>query len=147
MPRLYSKLCSLSQWCHPTISSSVVTFSSHLQSLPGSGSFHTSQFFASCGQSIDIAASASVLPMNIQDWFPLGWMAWFSLLSKGFWGVFSNTTVQNIILRCSAFFILQLSHSFMTTGKTIALTRQTVVGKVMSLLFFFLIFIFLLVGG
>ena len=72
-PRAYSNLCSSSRWCHPTISSSVIPFSSHLQPFPESASFQTSQFFASCGQSIGVSASASVLPMNIQDWFPLGW--------------------------------------------------------------------------
>ena len=81
-----------SQWCHPTISSSVVPVSSHLQSFPASGSFPLSQFFISGGQSIGV--SASVLPMNIQGWFPLDWTGWISLLSKGLSRVFSNTTVQ-----------------------------------------------------
>ena len=94
-PEVYSDSCPLSQWCHPTISSSVVPFSSYLQSLPASGSLPVSQFFASGGQSIGVSASASVLPMKIQDWFPLGWTGWISLLSKGLWRVFSNTTVQN----------------------------------------------------
>ena len=93
-PRIYSDSCPLSRWCHPTISSSVVPFSSRLQSFPVSGSFQMSQFFASSGQSIGVSASASVLPMNIQDWFPLGWTDWISLQSKGLWRVFSNTTVQ-----------------------------------------------------
>ena len=84
----------LSQWCHPTISSSVVPFSSCLQSFPVSGSFQMSQFFPSGGQSIGVSVSASVLPMNNQDWFPLGWTGWISLLSKGLSRVFSNTTVQ-----------------------------------------------------
>ena len=92
-PRVYSKSCPLSRWWHPTISSSVFPFSHH-QSFPASGSFPVSQFFASGGQSIGASDSASVLPMNIQDWFPLGWTAWISLLSKGFSRVFSNTTVQ-----------------------------------------------------
>ena len=91
-PRVYSNSCPLSPWSHPTISSSV--FSSCLQPFPASGSFPMSQFFASGGQSIGISASASVLPMNIQDWFPLGWTGWISLQSKGFSRVFSNTTVQ-----------------------------------------------------
>ena len=82
------------KWCHPTISSSVITFSSHLQSFPPSGSFQMSQLFASGGQSIGVSASASVLPMNVQDWLPLGWTGWISLQSKGFSRVFSNTTVQ-----------------------------------------------------
>ena len=98
-----------------------------------------SQLFASGGQSIGVSASASVLPMNTQDWSPLGWTGWISLKSKGLSRVFSNTTVQkhqfSSILLCSAFFIVQLSHPCMTTGKTIALTRRAFVGKVMSLLF------------
>ena len=81
-PGVYSNSCPLSQWCHPTISSSVVSFSSCLQSFPASGSFQMSQFFASGGQSIGVSASVSVLPMNFQDWFPLGWTGWISLLSK-----------------------------------------------------------------
>ena len=90
----YSNSCPLSQWCHPTLSSSVVPFSSHLQSFPALGSFQMSQLFTSGGQSIGVSASASVLPMNIQDWFPLGWTGWIFLLSKGLSRVFSNTTVQ-----------------------------------------------------
>ena len=81
-PRAYSNSCPLSQWCHPNTSSSVVPFSSHLQSFPASGSFPMSQFFPSGGQSIGISALASVLPKNIQDWFPLGWTGWISLLSR-----------------------------------------------------------------
>ena len=88
----YSNSCPLSRWCHPTISSSFVLFSSHLQSFPASGSFPMSWFFTSGGQSI--RASASVLPVNIQDWFPSGWTSWISLLSKGLSRVFSNTTAQ-----------------------------------------------------
>ena len=107
-PRDYSNSCPLSQRYHPTISSSVIPFSTHLQSFPASGSFQMSQLFASGGQSIGLSALASVLPMNIQDWS---------------------------ILCCSAFLIVQLSHPYMTTGKTIALTRQNFVDKVMSLLF------------
>ena len=82
------------QWCHPTISSSLVPFSSCLQSFPASGSFQMSQLFASGGQSIGVLASASVLPVNIQDWLPLGWTGWISQLSKGLSRVFSNTTVK-----------------------------------------------------
>ena len=93
-PRVYSNSCPLSWWYHPTISSSVVPFSSHLQSFPTSRSFQMSQFFTSGGQSIRVSASASVLPMNIQDWFPLGWTGWISLQSKGLSSIFSNTTVQ-----------------------------------------------------
>ena len=90
-PEVCSKSCPLSQWCHPTISSFITPFSSLLQSFPASESFPVSQFFASGGQSI--GASASVLPMNIQYWFPLGWTGWISLLSKGLQRVFSSTTV------------------------------------------------------
>ena len=93
-PGVYSNSCPLSPWCCPTISSSVALFSSHLQSFSASGSFPMSQFFASGGQSIGVSASASVLPMNIQDWFPLGQTDWISLQSKGLSRVFSNTTVQ-----------------------------------------------------
>ena len=123
------------KWYHPTISSSVVPFSSCLQSFPESGSFPMIQFFISGGQSLEVSASASVLPKNIQEWFPLGWTGWISLQSKGLSGVFSNTTVQK-----HQFFGTQLSlqansHPYMTTGKTIALARRTFVDKIMSLLF------------
>ena len=208
-PRVYSNFCPLCRWCHPTISSSVIPFSSCLRSFPASGSFPVSQFFASCGQNIAVSASASVLPMNIQDWFPLGWAGWISLQSKGLWRVFSNTTVQKhpflgaqlslnhsdsifpsirvfsnesvlhirwpkycsfsfsiiplnehsglisfrmywldllalqgtlksllqhhslkaSILWCSAFFMTQISHPYMTTGKTIALLDGLLLGK------------------
>ena len=135
-PGVHSNSCPSNRWCHPAISSSVVSFSSCPQSLPASGCFPISQLFTSGGQSIGVSASASVLPMNTWDWSPLGWTGWISLHSKGLSRVFSNTTVSKAsILRCSAFFIVQLSHPCMTTGKTIALTRWTFVGKVMSLLF------------
>ena len=114
-----------SQWCHPAISSSVVPFSSCLQSLPASQSFPMSQLFAWGGQSIGVSALASVLPMNTQDWSPLGWTGWISL---------QHHTSKVSILQHSAFFTVQLSHPDMTTGKTIALTRRTFVDKVMSLL-------------
>ena len=93
-PGVYSSSCPLSQWCHPTISSSVVPFSSCLQSFPTSESFQMSQFFTSGGQSTGASASASVLPVNTQDWSPLGWTGWISLQSKELSRVFSNTTVQ-----------------------------------------------------
>ena len=93
-PRAYSSTWPLSQWCHPTISSSVIPFSSCLQSFPASWSFPMTQFFASGGQNIGASASASVPPMNIQDWFTLGLTGWISLQSKGLSRVFSNTTVQ-----------------------------------------------------
>ena len=103
-PGACSNSCPASRWCHPTISSSVIPFSSCLQSFPASGSFLVSQFFTSGGQSIGASASASVFPMNIQDWFPLRWAGWSFLQSKGFSRVFSNTTVQN-----HQFFSAQLS--------------------------------------
>ena len=102
--RAYSNSCPLSQWCHPTISSSVIPFSSHLQSFPASRSFQMSQFFTSGGQSIGVSASASVLPINIQDWFSLGWTGWISLQSKGLSRVFSSTAIQK-----HQFFSAQLS--------------------------------------
>ena len=92
-PRVYPNSYPLSWWCHPIISSSVILFSSHLQYFPASGAFPMSQFFTSGGQSIGVSASASVLPMNIQDWFPLRWTSCISLQSKGLSRVFSSTTV------------------------------------------------------
>ena len=94
IPRVCSNSYPSSWWCHPNISSSVIPFSSCLQSFPASGSFQMSQFFTLSGQSIGVSALASVLPMNIQKWFPLGWTGWISLQSKGLSRVFSNTTVQ-----------------------------------------------------
>ena len=124
---VYPNPCPLSQWCHPTISSSVVPFSSCLQSFPTSGSFQMSQFFTSKYWNF----SFNIIPMNTHDWFLLGWTGCV-LQSKGLSRVFSNTTVQKAsILRHSAFSIVQLSHPYMTTGKTIAFTRRTFVGKVM----------------
>ena len=93
-PRACSNSCPLIQWCHPIISSSVVPFSSCRQPFPASGSVQMSQLFALGGQSIGVSAAASVLPINIQDWFLLGWTGWISLLSKGLSSIFSNTTVQ-----------------------------------------------------
>ena len=102
--RVHSNSCPSSWWCHPTISSSIIPFSFCLQSFPASGSFQMSQFLTSNGQSIRVSASASVLAMNIQDCFPLGWTVWSSLQSKGLSRVFSNTTVQK-----HQFFSFQLS--------------------------------------
>ena len=117
-PGAYSNSWPLSQWCHPTILSSVIPFS-HLQSFPASGFFQMSQLFASGSQSIVVLASASVLPMNIQDWSPLWSTDLVSLQSKGLSRVFFNTTVQKaLIFQHSAFFMVQLSHPYMTTGKT-----------------------------
>ena len=104
LPELTQTHVHLSRWCHPTISSSVVPYSSCLQSFPASGSFQISQLFESGGQSIGASVSTSVLPMTIQDWFSLGETGWISLLSKGLSKVFSNATVQN-----HQFFGVQLS--------------------------------------
>ena len=104
VPRVYSNSCPLSRWWHPTISSSVIPFLSRLQSFPASGSFQMSQFFAACDQSIGVSASALLLPMNIQDWFPLGWTGLISLQSKGLSRVFSSTIVWK-----HQFFSAQLS--------------------------------------
>ena len=103
-PRVYLNSCPSSRWCHRTISTSVIPYSSRLQSFPASGSFQMSKFFASGGQSIAVSASTSVLPMNIQDWFTLGWTGWISLQSKGLSGVYFNPTVQK-----HKFFDTQLS--------------------------------------
>ena len=102
-PGAYSNSCPSHQWCHPTISSSII-FSSHLQSFPASGSFQMSHLFTSGSQNIGVSASTWVLPMNIQDWFPLGWTGCISLQSNGLSRVFSNTTVQK-----HQFFSTQLS--------------------------------------
>ena len=117
--------------------SGLSTKSANCGTFPASGSFPMSQFFPSGGQSIGISASTSVLPMNIQDWFPLGWTGWISLQSKGLsWmSLLQHHSSKASFLWCSAFFIVQLSHPYMTTGKTIAVSRRTFVGKVMSLLF------------
>ena len=123
--------CLSCQWCHPTISSSVVPFSSLHQSFPASGCFPVTWFFASGGQSIGVSALASVLPMNIQDWFSLGWTGWISLQFRGLSRVFSNTTVQKFFSTQHSLY----SNSQSIHGKTIALTRRTFDGKVMSLLF------------
>ena len=138
-----ASLCITNTWClsklmsiesidgHPAILSSVFPFSSP-QSFPASESFQMSHFFESGGQSI----GASVLPMNIRDWFPLGWTGWISLQSKGLSRVFSNTTVQkHQFFSAQLSLIVQVSHPHMTTGKNTALTRRTFAGKVMSLLF------------
>ena len=129
-PRACSNSCPLSRWCHPTISSFVVPFSSCLQSFPASGSFLMSQLFASSVQSIGASTSASVLPMNNQDWFPLGLTDLISLQSKGLSRVFSNTRAQK-----HQFFSAQpslWSSSHISLTQAIALTRWTFVGKVMS---------------
>ena len=129
-PIVYSDSCSLSCWCHATISFSVVPFSSRLQSFPTPGSFQMSQFLASGGQSIGVSASTSVLPVTTQDWSPFGWTGWISLHSQE---SYPTPQFKSINSRHSAFFTVQLSPAYMITGKTIALTRQTFIGKVMSL--------------
>ena len=103
-PRVCSNSCPLSQWCHSTIWSSAIPFSSFFQSFPALGSFPRNQFFASSGQSIGTSASASVLPMSVQGWFPLGWTGLISLLTKGLSRIFSNTTIRK-----HQFFSTQLS--------------------------------------
>ena len=125
----------LSQWYHPTISFSVTPFSSCPQSFLESGSFPMSWLFASDGQRIGTSASASVLPMNIQGWFPLGLTGLISMLSRDSQESSPAPQFKSIVFWCSAFFMVQLSQPYMTTGKTIALTRWTFVSKVMSLLF------------
>ena len=137
-PRAYSNSCISCWWYHhPTISSSVVPFS-RLQSFPTSGSFPMSQFFALGGQSIGASASVSALPMNIQDWFPLGLTDWIFLLQEILKSPRVQGTLKSLlqhhssktsVLQCSAFFIVQLSHPYMTTGKIIALSRWTFVRK------------------
>ena len=120
-PGAYSNSCLLSWWCHPTISSSVILFPSHPQSFPASGSFQMSQFSASDGQSIVVSASASVLPINIQDWFPLGWTGWISFQYKGLSRVFSKLQFKSIN---------SLVLSFLYSP---ALTRRTFVGRLYSM--------------
>ena len=127
-PGVYSNSSPLSRWRHPTILSFDIPFSSCLQSFPVSGTFPVSQFFPSGDQSIGVVASASVLPINIWDWFPLGWTGWISLQSKELSSLQSeelssllqyHSSKASIRWR-SAFFIVQLSQQYMTTGKTIA---------------------------
>ena len=121
---VYSNSCPLSRWCHPTISSSVVPFSSCLQSFPASESFQMNLLFASGVQSIGISASASVFPMNIQDWLPLGLTGWISLHSKGSQESSPTWQLKTSTLWHSAFFMVQFSHPYMTTGKPIVLTTD-----------------------
>ena len=137
-PEVHSNSCPLSRWCHPTISASVIPFSSCPQSFPASGYFQISQLFILGGQSIEVSASTSVLPMDTQDWYTLGWTSWISLEFKWLSRVFSNTTVQNHQFFSAQYFCSPNSHPYMTTGKTIALTRWTFVDKLMSLLFIML---------
>ena len=135
-PRVCSNSCLFSRWCHPTISYSVIPFSFCLKSFPTSGSFPVNWFFASGGQRIGASGSASVLLMNIQGWFPLGWTGLIFLHTKRLSRVFSNTTVQkHQFFSTLPSLKVQLSHLYKTTGKTIALTIWTIVSKVVFLLF------------
>ena len=122
-PGVHSNSCPSSQWCHPAISSSVVLFSSCPQSLPASESFPMSQLFTWGGQSTGVSALASFLPKNTQGWSPLEWAGWISLQSKGLSSLLQHHSSKASILQHSAFFTVQLSHPYMTTGKTIALIR------------------------
>ena len=135
-PGACSNSCPLSQWCHSTIMSSVTLFSSCSQSFPAAGSFPVNQLFTSSDQIIGASASASVLPMNIQGWFPLGLIRVDLLAVQGtLKSLLQHHSSRASILQLSDFFMVQLSHPHMTMGKTIALTRGTFVGKVMCLLF------------
>ena len=136
-PGARSNSCPLSRWCHPTISASVIPLLSCLQSFPASGSFRMTRFFTSGNQSIAASALASVLPMNIKDWFPLGLAGWISLqwIQGTLKSLLQHHGSKASILQHTTFFIVQLSHPYMITVKTIALTRQTFFGKVMSLLY------------
>ena len=136
-PGAYSNSCTSSHWCHPTISSSVIPFSSCLQSFPASGSFLMTQFFAPGGQSIGVSASTSISPVNEYSGSISFRMDWLDLLAvQGtFKSLLQHYSSKASVLRCSAFFIVQLSNPYMTTGKTIALTKLNFVGEVMSLLF------------
>ena len=116
-PQSLFKFMSIESVMHTTISSSVVSFSSCLQSFSASGSFPVSQFFLSGGQSIGVSALASVLPINIQDRSPLGWTGWISLHSKGLNSLLQHHSSKASILQCSAFFMIQLSHPYIATGK------------------------------
>ena len=140
-PGVYSNSCPLSRRCQPTISPSVVSFSSCPQFFPPSGSFQMSQPFVSGGQSIRVSALTSVLPMNSQDWSPLGWIGRISLQSKGLSRVFPNTTFQKDQYFGAQLFYSPTLNPYLTTGNTIAFTRQTFVAKVMSLGFIFLFLI------
>ena len=134
-PGVYPNPCPLSRWCHPIISNSVVPFSSCPQSFPASGSFQMSQVFASGVQNIEVSASTSVLPINIQDCiFRMDWLELLAVQGT-LKSLLQYHSSKASILRCSAFFTVQLSHPYMTPGKTIALTRWNLAGKVLSLLF------------
>ena len=136
-PRACSNSCPLSWWCHPTISFSVIPFSSHVQSFPASGSFRVSQFFTSGCQSIEVSVSASVLPVNIKDWLISFRMDWLDLLAVqgSLKSLLQHLSSIALILWCSVLFffffflMVQFSHPYMTTGKIITLTRWTLLSK------------------
>ena len=128
-PRVHSDLRPSSQWCHPAISSSVVTFFSCPQSLPASESFPMRKLFTWGGQSTGVSALASFLPKKFQGWSPSDWTGWISLQSKGLSSLLQHHSSKASILWHSAFFTVQLSHPYLTTGKTIALIRWTFIGK------------------
>ena len=130
-PRVYSNACPLSCCCHPTISSCVVSFSSHLQSFPASGSFQMSQLFTSDGQSIGISVLTSVLPMNIQDWLPLGWTGWISLQFKELSRVFSKSINSSVV----SFFYSPTLTSIYDYWKNHSFDQMDLFWLVMSLLF------------
>ena len=132
-PGVHPNPCLLSPWCHPTMSSSIVPFSSCPQCFPASESFPMSQLFTSGGQNIGVSASTSVL-MNTQDWFLLGWTGWISLQSKGLSNLLQHYNWKASIFQCSALLMVQLSHPYMTVGKILALTRWTFVSNVVFLL-------------
>ena len=134
-PGVYPNSCPLSQWCHPIISSSVVPFSSHLQSFPASGSFQMSRLFTSSGQSIGVQLQHQYFQRIFRTNFLSDGLVEFLAVQGTLKSLLQYHSSKASILLCSAFFIVQLSHPYMTTGKTIALTRRTFVGKVMSLLF------------
>ena len=129
-----SNSCPLSRWCHPPMSSSAIPFSTCLQSFPASETLSMNRLFASGGQSVGASASASVLPMYIQEWFPLRLTGLISLPSKGLSSLLQYHSWKASVLQHSAFFMVQLSHQYMTTGKTTSLTIWTFVSKVMSLI-------------
>ena len=128
-PGACSHSCPLSQWCYPIISSSVDLFFSCLQSFPASGSFLMSWLFSSDNQRIGASASASVLPRNIQDWFPLRLTGLIFAVQGTLKSLLPHCSLKASILQCSAFFVVQLSHLYMTTGKTIALIMWTLSAK------------------
>ena len=137
-PSLSPGVCSNSgpfcRWCHPTISSLVIPFSTCLQSFPAKGSFPMSQLFTWGGQSIEASASESVLSVNNQSWFPLDWLVW-ACCPRHSQESPQHHSLKASVLQSSVFFMVQLSHPDITTGKTIALARRTFVGKVMSSFF------------